>query len=183
MLPTVKSSRYWCASNSYWEFKVNSLFKIDLKQSGQFKRVEQEGSSNWKLMAGVLLEGAEDLKIIGLKSTHLHRHKKRSFLDHSFLIWLHWAYLYFSTLFCIPPKTGCTSYRRAFGSQFTKEFLRNGDHCKKKPCYNASVVNDAREDLGDNSEVPGSDLELFMNEKSRLVGKQQLSPNEIGWPG
>ena len=30
-------------------------------------------------MAGVLLEGAEDLKIIGLKSTHLHRHKKRSF--------------------------------------------------------------------------------------------------------
>ena len=43
-------------------------------------------------------------------------------------------------------------------------------------------MNDARKDLGDNSEVPDSDLELFMNEKSRLVGKQQLSPNEIGWP-
>lgn len=41
----------------------------------------------------------------------------------------------------------------------------------------------AREDLGDNSEVPDLEFELFLNEKSKLIGKQQLSPNEIGWPG
>lgn len=41
----------------------------------------------------------------------------------------------------------------------------------------------AREDLGDNSEVPDLEFELFLNEKSKLIGKQQLSPDEIGWPG
>ena len=91
--------------------------------------------------------------------------------------------IFLSTLFCIPPKSGCTSYRRALGSQFTKEFLRKGDQCKLKPCYNESVVSAASEDLGDNSEVPDLEFQLLLNEKSKLVGKQQLSPNEIGWPG
>ena len=68
-------------------------------------------------------------------------------------------------------------------SQLTKEFLRKGKQCEKKPCYNESVVDAARIDLGDNSEVPDLEFQLFLNEKTKLIGKQQLSPNEIGWPG
>ena len=52
-----------------------------------------------------------------------------------------------SALFCLPPKCGCTSYQRALGSQLTKEFLREGKQCKKRPCYDQSVMNKAKNDL------------------------------------
>ena len=70
-------------------------------------------------------------------------------------------------------------------SQLTKEFLRKGSQCEKKPCYEKKIVDGARTDLHDNSDIEDekSEYRRFLNEKAELVGRQQLSPNEIGWPG
>ena len=70
-------------------------------------------------------------------------------------------------------------------SQLTKEFLRKGEQCEKNQCYKKSDVAGARNDLADNSDIDDekSEYRRFLNEKSKLVGTQQLSPNEIGWPG
>ena len=52
-------------------------------------------------------------------------------------------------MFCLPPKCGCTSYQRALGSQLTKEFLRKGNQCKKRPCYVKHIIEKARNDLSE----------------------------------
>ena len=67
----------------------------------------------------------------------------------------------------------------------TKEFLRRGIQCENKPCYEKKIVAGARQDLHDNRDIEDekSEYRRFLNEKAELVGIQQLSPNEIGWPG
>ena len=70
-------------------------------------------------------------------------------------------------------------------SQLTKEFLRKGNQCEKKPCYEKKIVDGARTDLHDNSDIEDekSEYRRFLNGKAELVGIKQLSPNEISWPG
>ena len=78
----------------------------------------------------------------------------------------------FSSLFCLPPKCGTTSYQRALASQLTKEFLAHN------VTYSLFKASERKERW----RIKQAKASLSESEIADLIGKRQLTSDEITSP-